>query len=140
MEWSIHNNTTPWYFLSNNQKAEFRKYFRKGTRISNGLDYGDWSYSKMAGIKYNWTLYLKRWAGIAVGYAAVDCNQFVDYTPNGEPANHHVLRIIDYPKAPPPPEPREFFIVMDHGKLIGYFDDYPVALQHYEIIKVKEQL
>ncbi len=137
MEWTIYNNTTPWGLLSSEQQMAFKKHKTGGTRLRVGvddiLDYTDWSSTnlKYFGINTSWWYKFERY------YKGWD---FYEWSVS-EPGDSSVIRATGpYEKADPPPKPREFFIVMDHGKLIGYFDDYPIALQHYEIIKVKEQL
>lgn len=144
MEWTPYNNTTPWGLLSSEQrKCIVDTYSNTKTMYigKDGLDYSDnmrWSEAnrlKMEIIRPLYKFGRNNCAGV----------DWVEYSPTSRNFNNvdkfNVLRIPERrPKAPPPPQPREFFIVMDHGKLIGYFDDYPVALQHYEIIKVKEQL
>lgn len=136
MDWTIYNNTTPWGLLSSEQKMALKKHKTGGTRFragtDDGLDYTGWSYKDLEyfGVDTSWWYkferYYKGWG-------------FYEWSVS-EPGDSSVIRATGpYEKADPPPKPREFFIVMDHGKLIGYFDDYPVALQHYEIIKVKEQ-
>lgn len=143
MEWTPYNNTTPWGLLSSDQKDAIKKAYEKVETMfvgKDGLDYYDrlsWSEARKEGMNIIRPLY-------KFGRNNYPGHDWVEYSPYRGFINvdkFNVLRVSQpRPKAPPPPEPREFYIVMDHGKLIGYFNDYPVALQHYEIIKVKEQL
>lgn len=143
MDWSPYNNTTPWGLLSSNQKEAIKKAYKSARTMfigKDGLDYYDrlhWREAQKEGMDIVRPL-------LKFGRNNCPGHDWVEYSPYHNFNNvdkFNVLRVSEpRPKAPPRPEPREFFIVMDHGKLIGYFNDYPVALQHYEIIKVKEQL
>mgnify|MGYP003563723761 FL=1 len=142
MEWTPYNNTTPWGLLSPQQKEMMKKAQKSApNRLyigADGLDYSDYK-NKPSHVKRHYY----RKGVLKYGRNNPTGEDWVDYDPNWSWCidKFNVLRVVPSPKkAPPPPEPREFYIVLDHGKLIGYFNEYPVALQHYEIIKTKEQL
>lgn len=138
MEWTPYNNTTPWGLLTIDQQKVFYPFENQKIIVgSDGLVYDDTTVDLPKGIHYTTKTVVRVWYP--------KNGRWINYDTTiwgfGGVANYNVLRVENvFAKAAPRPRPREFFIVMDHGKLIGYFDDYPVALQHYEIIKVKEQL
>lgn len=138
MEWTVHNNTTPWCLLTLDQQRAFYPFENQKITVgTDGLVYDDTTVDKPKGVHYTTETLIKVWYP-KTGYWN---NYDTTIWGLGGVAPDKVLRVENvFVKAAPRPKAREFFIVMDHGKLIGYFDDYPIALQHYEIIKVKEQL